>query len=255
VPPPLLTCFPVTATATCSSPQELAEDRGGLLHRGALGKGAPSTPAAGVLARGRARLLPYSQVAVVVPTRILTLLPDQEARDATRPYFDVAVTEFARLTSIARPEALTGAALDGHVSRYLDHLFREGFYHERRDKLLAALLHLTPELGRAAQGSYTETSELDGAAKECPALPDHIGETTLHTEALLSKERRKNLEARAGARVTGAPLCGGAGGNDMQRQSPLDKTFGELKCLSASSDKAGPSLDAGQAATGGGQGQ
>jgi integrase len=66
----------------------------------------------------------------------------------------VAVSEFASWTGIARPETLAGAELDGHVTRYLDHLFLEGYNHERGDKLLAALLHLAPGLGRAAQGSF-----------------------------------------------------------------------------------------------------
>jgi hypothetical protein len=130
------------------------QDRGGRLRRGAPGKGAPSTPSAKVLARGRARQSTYGQAAAAASTRGLTLLQDQKVKDATRSYFDVAVAEFATWIGIARPETLPGAALDGHVTRYLDHLFLEEYNHERGDKLLAALLHLAPVLGRAAAGSF-----------------------------------------------------------------------------------------------------
>ena len=95
---------------------------------------------------------------------------------------------------------------------------------------------------------------MKGSAMVCPALSDHIG-VALHKEAQISQERRKILEARKEARSTGAPSYGGAGGSDKQLQSKLDKANAELKRLRETSDKAGPSKDAGQAAKGGGKGQ
>jgi hypothetical protein len=133
-----------------------------------------------VLARGRIRQSTYGPAGAAAASRGLSLLQDQKVQDGTRAYFHVAMTEFTEWTGIAHPETLAPAALDGHVTRYLDHLFLQGFNHERGDKLLAALLHAAPELGRAAQGSFPRAR---AAMKGFRRLAHGLSRTPLPREA------------------------------------------------------------------------
>ena len=196
----MLTCFRATASATCSAPQELAEDRGGSLHRGALGKRCPTDSRSG---RSCARLRPATAV-------------QPGGRGGADAHPDTAAGPGGKGRDQAVPRRC------GDRGGEADQRRATGNLDGRRARRPRAPLPRPPAsrvppprasrqvVGRTAPPDTgarpcgAGIAELDGAAKECPALPDHIGETSSTRRSCSRRKGERPWRARGRGKYQGA---------------------------------------------------